>query len=96
MGRSGWFGRQTDVVPLARVQSFRAVQGPLQRLLDVATVHADTPVGLVAVAGPHRDPAQARRLVVEGADRARVARGSLGTGVTADTVERLSRDTAPT
>ncbi|GGF45045.1 membrane protein [Marmoricola endophyticus] len=93
VGRSGWFARQTDVVPLARVQSFRATQGPLQRVLDVATVHADTPVGLVAVAGPHREPAQARRLVLEGADRARVARGGLGSRVTADTIERLSSET---
>ena len=78
VGRSGWFARRTDVVPLARVQSFRVSQGPLQRWLRVATVHADTPVGLVAVSGPHRDPEQARRLVVDGSELAQRARRPLG------------------
>ncbi len=67
----GWFNRRTDVVPLARVQSFRVRQGPLQRRLRLATVHADTPAGLVQVEGPHRDPVEARALVVDGVARAR-------------------------
>ena len=67
----GWFTRRTDVVPLARVQSFRVRQGPLQRRLRLATVHADTPAGLVRVEGPHRDPAEARALVAEGVALAR-------------------------
>ncbi|MGI9157058.1 MAG: PH domain-containing protein [Marmoricola sp.] len=74
VSRTGWVARRTDLVPLARVQSLRMHQGPVQRLLRLASVHADSPVGLVHVSGPHRDPADARRLVVEGVERARRAR----------------------
>ncbi|RLV50461.1 hypothetical protein D9V37_00230 [Nocardioides mangrovicus] len=74
VARTGWFGRRTDVVPLARVQSFRVHQGPLARLLRVATVHADSPVGLVDARAHYRDPADARQLVVTGVERAREAR----------------------
>ena len=54
----------TDVVPLAKVQSLRTVQGPWQRRLRLTTVVADTagrrlPGGVA----PHRDEAEARALV---------------------------------
>jgi putative membrane protein len=74
VSRAGLFARRTDLVPLARVQSLRLVQGPVQRWLRVASVHADSPVGLVHAQGLHRDPAEARSLVEEGVERARVAR----------------------
>ena len=74
VSRAGLFARRTDLVPLARVQSLRLTQGPLQRWLRLASVHADSPVGLVNAQGVHRDPAEARRLVQEGVERARVAR----------------------
>jgi putative membrane protein len=74
VSRTGWVSRRTDLVPLARVQSLRLHQGPVQRLLRLASVHADSPVGLVHASGPHRDPADARALVVEGVERARRAR----------------------
>ena len=74
VSRTGWFSRRTDLVPLARVQSLRVHQGPLQRLLRLASVYADSPVGLVHASGPHRDPKDARELVVEGVERARQAR----------------------
>lgn len=74
VSRAGLFARRTDLVPLARVQSLRLTQGPIQRWLRLASVHADSPVGLVNAQGVHRDPAEARRLVQEGVERARVAR----------------------
>jgi putative membrane protein len=74
VSRAGLFARRTDLVPLARVQSLRLTQGPLQRWLRLASVHADSPVGLVNAQGVHRDPVEARRLVQEGVERARVAR----------------------
>ena len=74
VSRAGLFARRTDLVPLARVQSLRLVQGPLQRRLRLASVHADSPVGVVHAQGLHREPAEARSLVEEGVERARVAR----------------------
>ncbi|PZF82487.1 PH domain-containing protein, partial [Micromonospora deserti] len=40
--RSGLLTRQLALVPYARIQSVRVVQGPAQRRLGLATVHADT------------------------------------------------------
>ena len=74
VSRAGLFARRTDLVPLARVQSLRLTQGPVQRWLRLASVHADSPVGLVHTQGQHRDPAEARWLVEVGVERARVAR----------------------
>ncbi|MBX6356939.1 MAG: PH domain-containing protein [Micromonosporaceae bacterium] len=65
--------RELVVVPFARIQSVRVVQGPLQRRLRLATVHADTAGGLHAVAH-HRDVDEARALAAELAARARAAR----------------------
>ena len=61
------------MVPYARIQSVRVVQGPLQRLLGVATVHADTARGRSA-ALRDRDLAEAWWLAAELAERGRVAR----------------------
>jgi putative membrane protein len=66
--------RELVVVPYARIQSVRVVQGPMQRLLRLATVHADTAGSLRAVAH-HRDVDEARALAAELATRARTARG---------------------
>ncbi|GAA0723628.1 hypothetical protein GCM10010199_32420 [Dactylosporangium roseum] len=71
--REGVLTRELVAVPLARVQSVRVTQGPLQRMLDVATVHVDTAGGLHAVAR-HRDTADAYRLADDLAARSRAAR----------------------
>lgn len=70
----GLLSHRMDAVPLARIQSFRVTRGPVQRLLGLATVHGDSPVGLVDLQGRHRDPADARRALAEGVERARLAR----------------------
>jgi putative membrane protein len=60
--RSGWLRRQTDVVPHAKVQSLRVTQGPWERALDLATMHADTAGVTIAVQARHRGRAEAERL----------------------------------
>lgn len=72
--RDGLLTRQLVVVPYERIQSVRIRQGPLQRLLRVAGVWADTAgAGLTAVA-LHIDAAQAPALARELAERSRAAR----------------------
>ncbi|MGK5675501.1 PH domain-containing protein [Micromonospora sp. URMC 106] len=71
--RSGLLTRQVALVPYARIQSVRVVQGPAQRRLGLATVHADT-AGGAGAAARDRDLAEAWALAAELTDRARAAR----------------------
>ncbi|GLY20377.1 membrane protein [Micromonospora sp. NBRC 101691] len=71
--RSGLVTRQLTIVPYARIQSVRVVQGPLQRRLGLATVHADT-AGGAGAAALHRDLAEAWALAAELTARAHAAR----------------------
>jgi putative membrane protein len=71
--RDGRLTRELVIVPYARIQSVRVVQGPLERLLGLATVHADTAGGLHAAAH-HRDLNEAWTLAAELATRAHAAR----------------------
>jgi putative membrane protein len=61
VSRDGWLRLRQVVVPLERVQSVRILQGPLQRLLRLATVHLDTAGGLNVI-GRFRDADEAYRL----------------------------------
>jgi putative membrane protein len=63
--RTGWLTPQHDVVVHARVQSVRYTQGPLQRRLGLASVHADLAGGHGSAAAEHQDAAAALRLVDE-------------------------------
>ena len=74
----GLLTRELVVVPYARIQSVRVVQGPWQRRLGLASVHADTAGGLHAVAA-HRDLAEAWALAAELAERGRLARAAAAT-----------------
>jgi putative membrane protein len=67
---AGWVDRRINVVPHAKTQSVRASQGPLQRLLGLATVSVDTPVGPVNAVALHRDAAEAADLVHDQVERA--------------------------
>ncbi len=69
----GRFVRRTAVIPHARVQSLRVIEGPWQRRLGLATVRADTVPGPVAVAATHLPADQARHLADDEADRMRAA-----------------------
>ena len=71
--RSGLLTRQLVTVPYARIQSVRVVQGPVQRRLGLATVHADTAGGSGAAAH-NRDLAEAWAMAAELTARARAAR----------------------
>ena len=72
---SGVFTTTTDVVPLAKVQSLRLAQGPWQRRLGLASVHADTAGRrLPGAVARHRSAAQAQALLEELTQRARELR----------------------
>ncbi|WBB82264.1 PH domain-containing protein [Micromonospora sp. WMMD882] len=71
--RSGLVTRQVAMVPYARIQSVRVVQGPVQRRLRLATVHADT-AGGAGAAALHRDVTEAWELAAELTARSRAAR----------------------
>jgi putative membrane protein len=72
--RQGMLTREMSLVPYARLQSVRVVQGPIQRLLRLATVYVDTAGGRSAAARD-RDLADAWVLADQLAVRARLARG---------------------
>jgi putative membrane protein len=73
VSRDGLIARELSVVPYPRIQSVRLRQGPVQRLLRLATVHVDVAGGTGAIA-PHRDVAEAVAIASELADRSRRAR----------------------
>ncbi len=73
--RSGLLTRELSLVPYARIQSVRVVQGPLQRRLRVATVYADTAGGRSGAARD-RDLTEAWAMAAELTARARRARES--------------------
>lgn len=66
--------QRTSIVPHARVQSVRLRQGPLQRILRLASVQAHTTPGPVGVVCPHLDEKDARLLALAELDRMRQAR----------------------
>ncbi|GAB3076969.1 PH domain-containing protein [Micromonospora schwarzwaldensis] len=73
VARSGLLTRSVTLVPYARIQSVRVTQGPAQRRLRLATVHADT-AGGAGAAAVDRDLADAWELAAELTARARAAR----------------------
>ncbi len=76
--RRGWLTQWLTVVPHGRVQSARIAQGPWQRGLGLATLHADTVPGPVHVRVPHMDARRARELLGAELDLARHARHTAG------------------
>jgi putative membrane protein len=73
--RDGWLTREVTVVPYARIQSVRVVQGPVRRALRLAEVHVDT-AGAMRVVLSDRDTTEAYSLAWQIAARARTARSS--------------------
>jgi len=71
---TGRVRRETTLVPLAKTQSVRLVQGPLQRRLGLATVHLDAAGKRVRAEFREREQEQARSLVGELATLSRSAR----------------------
>ncbi|MBW3638655.1 MAG: PH domain-containing protein [Actinobacteria bacterium] len=67
----------TEVVPLAKVQSLRLTQGPLQRRLGLTSLHVDTAGRrLPGTVAPHRGDAEAAQLLADSTTRARAARAA--------------------
>lgn len=65
----------TEVVPLAKVQSLRLTQGPLQRRLGLTSLHVDTAGRrLPGTVAPHRGDQEAARLLAQTTALARAAR----------------------
>lgn len=72
---SGWLVRRTDVVPMAKIQSLRSTQGPVQRRLGLATLHADSAGRrLSGLAAQHRAAPEVAALLDDLSLRARAAR----------------------
>jgi putative membrane protein len=71
---SGRLRRVTDWVPLAKVQSIRLVEGPIQRRLRLSSVHLDTAGRRVHAVLRDRDRAEGARLLEELPERCRQAR----------------------
>jgi putative membrane protein len=65
---------RTVWVPLAKVQSLRLSQGPVQRRLRLATVHVDAAGRRVTASVRNRDAEEAQRLLAELAEACRAAR----------------------
>ncbi|GAA2159551.1 MULTISPECIES: PH domain-containing protein [Glycomyces] len=72
--RHGWWVNTYAAVPYARIQSVRVVQGPIQRMQGLASVHAMTAggVGHTATAA-HRDVVEAVAMAAELRKRADAA-----------------------
>jgi putative membrane protein len=74
VARTGRIRRVTSWVPLAKAQSFRRVQGPLQRRLRLASVHVDTAGRALHATLRDRDVAEADEALAELVGLARAAR----------------------
>jgi putative membrane protein len=73
VAQQGLITRELTAVSLARIQSVRLRQGPLERRLGLASVYVDLAGGRSAAA-LHRDIAEARALATDLAEQARTAR----------------------
>ncbi len=71
---SGRVARVTDWAPLAKVQSLRWVQGPLQRRFRLATIHVDTAGRNVHAAIRDRDTDDSDRILIDLIASCRTAR----------------------
>lgn len=74
VARTGRLQAETVIVPLAKVQSIRWMQGPAQRRLRLATVHIDTAGRRWQAAARDRDVDEARELLRDLPGLARAAR----------------------
>ena len=72
----GRLRKVTHWVPLAKVQSIRVTEGPVQRRLDLASIHVDTAGRAMRAALRDRSVDEVSRTLpwlIEGARRARVS-----------------------
>jgi putative membrane protein len=74
--RDGLLTRRLVIVPYGRIQSVRVRQGPLQRVLRLATVLVDVAGGGPSGTAWHVDVAEARTLALALAEHSRAARAT--------------------
>jgi len=84
--RTGRVQQATVVVPLAKIQSLRLRQGPVQRWLRLATLDVDTAGRRWGASARCRDEAEAQRMLWELTERARLARHAPAPSATAAAV----------
>jgi putative membrane protein len=73
--RDGWLTDRLVIAKLARIQSVRVMQGPVQRRLGLANVHVDT-AGSLRTVGRDRDTVEAYGLAGDLAESSRSARSA--------------------
>ena len=73
---SGRIRRVRDLVPLAKVQSIRWSEGPMQRRLGLASIHFDTAGRSVYAVARDRDVTEAKQLLAALPDACRAARSA--------------------
>jgi putative membrane protein len=78
MTSGGRLRRVTDWVPLAKVQSIRRVEGPLQRRLGLASIHLDTAGRRIYAVARDRDRDEAAQLMASLPGDCRAARHAAG------------------
>lgn len=76
--RDGFFIRTATVVPHERTQSLAASQGPVERLLHIANLHAHSVPGPATPAAYHLPEARVQQLLWQQTERARKARQAEG------------------
>lgn len=76
--RSGRLTRRLAIVPHARTQSLGLTQGPVQRRLKLASMVVHSTPGPVRPVAAHLDQEIAGRLLMDQANRARLARSATG------------------
>lgn len=74
---AGWVSRRTSIVLHHKTQSVRLAQGPIQRRLNLADVHIDTPQGPTNAVALHRSAEEAAWLTQAQAHQARQARQAI-------------------
>ena len=74
--RHGWLTRRLSITPHARVQSMRITQGPWERSLGLASVHADIVPGSIRPVGRHQPAEVAREMAFDEMVRVRQARAA--------------------
>ena len=76
--RTGRWWRHLNVVPHERIQSLGSTQGPIERRMRLATFVVHSTPGPVTPQVRHLDVAVAQQLLVDQAERARLARREAG------------------
>lgn len=87
---NGWLINTRNIVPHGKSQSVRVEQGPIQRRLELADLHVDTPKGPVNLVARQLTAEAAREVALSQLDRARTARRAIVVGPNPDLVSQAA------